>query len=226
MWSSAICLRTFLLVTLATYALAAPRNRTLDAYNVDGSGALVVYNGNPKDGSVYFNGTLDGLEVAHRRTRKNGLGECIQGIAKYGAVAVSIYKLVNSYTQADAVGCIEGLRMVASQNCEKKQYSLSYNSCNCMFQFGPNVVNAKNAAGETWFKYMKDRVNDFTFMGSTVFEYDINGDDMVGAAVMCTRSWEGITHLISRWGRGLRADNFEKQWTDKIKYFAKPDGSK
>ncbi|KAG0201274.1 hypothetical protein BGX28_005847 [Mortierella sp. GBA30] len=212
----------FLLAILAACGLAgkAPRNRTANAHYDKSSVELVVYNGDPRDGSIYFNGTLDALEASHP-LRKNGIAEYAASAAAFGTLVISIYNAGNYFSRPDAIGCVEGLRTVASQNLQKKHYSVATKSCNCMFKFGPNVVNDKNTAGETWFAYMKDRINDPSFKGSIVFEYDINGPDMIGAMVTCNNSWEGAADLVTRWAQGLRASGFVAQWTDRIKYFVK-----
>ncbi|KAF9124198.1 hypothetical protein BG015_005141, partial [Linnemannia schmuckeri] len=96
-------------------------------------------------------------------------------------MAVSTYVTVNAYTRSKAIACLDGLRLAAASNCEKKHYSATFQGCTCMYKFGANIVNDRNAATENWFQYIKDRVNDASFHGSTVFEYDINGPDMIGA---------------------------------------------
>ncbi|KAF9949159.1 hypothetical protein BGZ72_009003 [Mortierella alpina] len=219
--------RTLLLALFATCGLAA-KNRTLAATNSTlsanksiGSSDLVIYNGDALENNVYYNGTVDGLAVAHRSARKNDLLSCFASAAKYGSMAISIYTAANTFSKSQAIACIEGLRNVAANNCDKKYYTAQSGYCTCMFKFGKNVVNDRNAAGETWFKYMKDRVDDITFMGSTVFEYDVNGDDMIGAAVECTNSFAGISNLVTRWSRGQKAGNYQSQWHDNVKYYRK-----
>ncbi|KAF9915762.1 hypothetical protein FBU30_001760, partial [Linnemannia zychae] len=194
------------------------RNSTIDFQDDSKDFGVIVYDEN---WSTVFNGAQ--TDLIHRPPQNMALSYCFPSFSKTSKALVSFYTIGQLWAKSEANACIDALQRIASNDCEKKTYSAISGSCTCMFKFGPAVDNAKNAATNAWFQFMKDRIGDYTFHGAYALEYDVGDVDMIVAAVDCRYSWAFIAGLTSRWAQGKWSSNAEVQWKAPIEIFVAKD---
>ncbi|KAF9079773.1 hypothetical protein BGX23_003271 [Mortierella sp. AD031] len=215
-------------VFLCTLAAAGHRNHTVGTvgshnstidFQDDGKNLRVVLY--DEDWSIVFNGT--NTDLVHRppqnKQQLQALPTCFPSFSKTSKALVSLYTIGQLWSKSEATACIEGLRLIAANDCDKKTYSAVSGSCTCMFKFGSAVDNNKNAATNAWFQFMKDRIGDYTFHGAYALEYSIGESDMIAASVDCRNSWAFIAGLSSRWAKGKWADKADDQWKAPVEIY-------
>ncbi|KAG0201275.1 hypothetical protein BGX28_005848 [Mortierella sp. GBA30] len=204
-------IRSYLLLAAFAACGLAAKNDTLANHELDGNLNFVVYKGDPQDGALYFNGTMDEYEAARPRRNEFQYGCGDTGGRKWSKVKMSQFKIKQNWEMWDGINCILLLKRFIWEHCEPKYFTFNVNSCYCMYRFAPKISGGgPNAEGYT--RNMIDTVAGPNFKGSVTFEHDIGGKHMMASAVECSGSDAGLAKFNKRWNKGKSVKDYEKQW--------------